>query len=73
IAKEIASIAEDTKVQIRNVRRDIIDKLKTMKKDGELTEDDLKHGEKKAQEQTDKFIKVVDQMSDKKKKEIMEI
>ena len=73
IAKEIASIAEDTKVQIRNVRRDTIDKLKAMKKDGELTEDDLKNGEKKTQDQTDKFIKVIDQMADKKKKEIMEI
>lgn len=73
IAKEIASIAEDTKVQIRNVRRDTIEKLKALKKDGELTEDDLKHGEKKVQEQTDKFIKIIDQMADKKKKEIMEI
>ena len=73
IAKEIAGIAEDTKVQIRNVRRDTIDKLKALKKDGELTEDDLKQGEKKAQEQTDKFIKLIDQMADKKKKEIMEI
>ena len=73
IAKEIAAIAEDTKVQIRNVRRDTIDKLKAMKKDGELTEDDLKNGEKKTQDHTDKFIKVIDQMADKKKKEIMEI
>ena len=73
IAKEIAGIAEDTKVQIRNVRRDTIDKLKALKKDGELTEDDLKQGEKKVQEQTDKFIKLIDQMADKKKKEIMEI
>lgn len=73
IAKEISGIAEDTKVQIRNVRRDAIEKLKGMKKSGELTEDDLKYAEKKAQELTDKFIKTVDEMSDKKKKEIMEI
>ena len=73
IAKDIASIAEDSKIQIRNVRRDTIDKLKTMKKEGDLTEDDLKQAEKKAQDHTDKFIKIVDQMADKKKKEIMEI
>lgn len=73
IAKDIAGISEDTKVQIRNVRRDTIEKLKAMKKDGELTEDDLKQGEKKAQEQTDKFIKQIDVIADKKKKEIMEI
>lgn len=73
IAKEISSMAEDCKVQIRNVRRDTIEKLKTMKKSGDLTEDDLKQGEKKVQDSTDKFIKNVDAVSDKKKKEIMEI
>lgn len=73
IAKDIAHIAEDTKVQIRNVRRDTIEKLKKMKKDGELTEDDLKEGEKKVQKSTDNFIKEVDSVADKKKKEIMEI
>lgn len=73
IAKDIARIAEDSKVQIRNVRRDTIEKLKKMKKDGELTEDDLKEGEKKVQKSTDKFIKEVDAVADKKKKEIMEI
>lgn len=73
IAKDIAHIAEDSKVQVRNVRRDTIEKLKDMKKKGDLTEDDLKHGEKKVQESTDKFIKEIDAISAKKKKEIMEI
>ena len=73
IAKDIARIAEDSKVQIRNVRRDTIEKLKAMKKSGELTEDDLKQGEKKVQEATDRFIKEIESIADKKKKEIMEI
>lgn len=73
IAKEIAHIAEDSKVQVRNVRRDTIEKLKKMKKDGDLTEDDLKEGEKKVQKSTDKFIKEIDEITAKKKKEIMEI
>ena len=73
IAKDIAHIAEDCKVQIRNVRRDTIEKLKKMKKSGELTEDDLDEGEKKVQKSTDKFIKEVDSIAEKKKKEIMEI
>ena len=73
IAKDISHIAEDTKVQIRNVRRDTIEKLKKMKKDGDLTEDDLKEGEKKVQKSTDNFIKEADSIADKKKKEIMEI
>ena len=73
IAKDIAHIAEDSKVQIRNVRRDTIEKLKKMKKNGELTEDDLEEGEKKVQKSTDKFIKKIDELTEAKKKEIMEI
>ena len=48
IVKDVQKIAEETKIQIRNVRRELIDKLKAMKKDGELTEDDLKQGEKES-------------------------
>lgn len=73
IVKDVQKIAEDTKVQVRNVRRDIIDKLKSMKKEGELTEDDLKQGEKKAQDLTDKFTKEIDSLSAAKQKEILEL
>ena len=73
IAKDIAHIAEDSKVQVRNVRRDTVEKLKKMKKNGDLTEDDLKDGEKQVQKSTDKFIKEIDSITEKKKKEIMEI
>lgn len=73
IVKEAAKMAEDTKVQIRNVRRETMDTLKKMKKEGELTEDDLKQAEKKVQDITDKFIKETDKVSEGKQKEIMEI
>lgn len=73
IVKDVQRIAEDTKIQIRNVRRDAIEKLKAMKKSGDLTEDDLKLGEKKAQDLTDKFIKNVDKISADKQKEILEM
>ena len=73
IVKDVQKISEDTKVQIRNVRRDTIEKLKTMKKGGELTEDDLKLAEKKTQELTDKFTKKVDSVSADKQKEILEL
>lgn len=73
IVKDVQKIAEDTKVQIRNVRRDTIDKLKSMKKSGELTEDDLKQGEKKTQDLTDKYIKNIDKISADKQKEILEL
>lgn len=71
IVKDVAKIAEGTKVQIRNVRRDTLDELKKMKKDGDLTEDDLKDGEKRAQDLTDKFIKKAEAISSDKQKEIM--
>lgn len=73
IVKDVQKIAEETKVQVRNVRRDTLDKLKAMKKSGELTEDDLKQGEKKTQDLTDKHIKNIDKISADKQKEILEL
>ncbi|MBQ4105339.1 MAG: ribosome recycling factor [Clostridia bacterium] len=73
IVKEISKNAEDTKVQVRNERRDAIDRLKKMKKNSEITEDDLEDGQEKIQKVTDKFIKNIDELCQKKQKEIMEI
>lgn len=73
LVKDIAKMAEETKISIRNVRRDAVEKLKTMKKSSEITEDDLKHMEKKTQKLTDKYIGIVDTITEDKKKEIMEI
>lgn len=71
--KEISKMAEESKVAVRAVRRDLMDKLKAQKKTGELTEDDLKQSEKQAQELTDKFCDKIDSAYEAKKKEIMEI
>ena len=73
IVKDVQKIAEDTKVQVRNVRRDTIEKLKAMKKSGEITEDDLKTAEKKTQDLTDKFTKKIDKTSADKQKELLEL
>lgn len=73
IVKDIAKMAEDAKVSIRNARRDAIDKLKKMKKDAEITEDDQKQAEKKIQDLTDKCCGEIETLSEKKQKEIMEI
>ncbi len=73
IAKEIGKMAEETKVSVRNVRRDAIDDIKEIKKNKEITEDDQRLGEKKVQEITDKYIKNIETMAEKKQKEIMEI
>ena len=73
IVKDVQKIAEDTKVQIRNVRREAIEKLKAMKKKSEITEDDLKNAEKKMQKLTDNFTKKVDETSAAKQKELLEL
>lgn len=73
LCKDVRNGAEGAKVAIRNIRRDAIEKLKTMKKNSEITEDDLKIGEEKVQKITDDFIKQVDGVSAKKEAEIMEI
>ncbi|MDD6395655.1 MAG: ribosome recycling factor [Acutalibacteraceae bacterium] len=73
LAKDVHKMGEDSKVAIRSIRRDAVDKLKTMKKNSEITEDDQKQGEKKIQDLTDKYCKQIDAMSADKTKEIMEI
>lgn len=73
IVKEVSKTAEDAKIAIRSIRRDAIDKLKAMKKDSSITEDDLKQAEKKMQDLTDKYVKKIDGIAADKDKEIMEL
>jgi ribosome recycling factor len=73
LCKEIKKLGEETKVAVRNVRRDSIEKLKAKKKASELTEDEVKDGEKKIQDLTDKFVAEIDKMVAEKDKEIMSI
>ncbi len=73
LVKETSKLAEEAKVAVRSIRRDGIEKLKDMKKKSEITEDDLKQAEKKAQELTDKYVKNIDACAADKEKEILEI
>ncbi len=73
LGKSIMKYGEDSKVAIRSIRRDAMDKLKDLKKKSEITEDDLKSAEKKMQDLTDKFCKEIDGIAAKKEKEIMEL
>jgi len=73
LTKDIAKMSEEAKVAVRSIRRDAIEKLKTMKKNSEISEDDLKLGEKKTQDLTDKYCKEIDGLFDKKQKENMEL
>lgn len=71
IVKDVSKMAEESKVALRSIRRDAIEKMKAMKKEGSLTEDDLKQGEKKIQDITDKNVKVIDERSAAKQKEVL--
>lgn len=73
MVKLVHKYAEEGKVAVRNVRRDVIETLKDMKKKSELTEDDLKSGEKDVQTITDKNIKEIDTLIAKKEKELLEV
>lgn len=73
IVKDVKKIAEDSKVAIRSIRRDAIEKLKGLKKANSITEDDQANGEKKVQTVTDKYCKEIDDLTAVKEKEILEI
>jgi len=75
--KELVKVAkkytEDSKIAIRNVRRDMNDMLKKMEKDKDISEDDKKRGESDVQKMTDDFVKESDDVLAAKEKEILEI
>jgi ribosome recycling factor len=73
LVKVARKMAEETKVVVRNIRREANDMLKDLKQEKEITEDDLFRSQEKVQEQTDTFISQVDSVCAVKEKEILEI
>ncbi len=73
LVKQVKKYSEEAKVSVRNVRRDAIEDYKAKKKNGEITEDDLKDIEKDIQNLTDKFVKEIDSITEDKEKEILEV
>jgi ribosome recycling factor len=73
LSKVVRSKAEEGRVAIRNVRRDVIEDLRAFEKDGEITKDDLHRGQEEAQKLTDRFISEMDEMLKVKEKELMEV
>ena len=73
LAKQVKKYGEDSKIAIRNIRRDAMEKFKSQKKKSEITEDDLKDAEKDMQKITDDFIKEIDVLTAKKEKELTDI
>lgn len=73
LVKNVKKAGEDAKVAIRSIRRDANDKIKTLKKDSTITEDEAKKAEDNIQKETDRFIKEIDKMVEAKEKEIMAV
>ncbi len=72
LIKIVKKKAEEGKIALRNIRREINEEIKKMEKEKKITEDDKYEGEKKVQELTDKFIKEIDELLKHKEKEILE-
>ena len=73
LVKLVKRVGEDSKVSVRNIRRDTNDKIKKLEKDHDISEDELHTRQDEVQKITDKYIKQVDEVIDAKEKEIMEI
>ena len=73
LLKLVKKIGEDAKIAIRNIRRDMIEKLRQAQKDGGITEDDLHRNEKEVQDITDDFIKQVDVIVADKETDVMTV
>ena len=73
LTKDISKRGEEAKVAIRNVRRDFMDELKKMKKNSEITEDDLRDGEEQLQKITDDYVKQAETAAKKKEQEVLSI
>lgn len=73
LTKLVKKTGENSKVALRNQRRDANDTIKKMHKANELTEDEVKQAEDKVQTITDKFVSQIDKLVEEKEKEIMEV
>ncbi|MDU1829520.1 ribosome-recycling factor, partial [Anaerococcus sp.] len=71
--KEVNKYGEDAKISIRNKRRDAMDEVKKSEKSGDITEDDRFSLEEELQNITDKYIKEVEVLAEKKNKELLSV
>lgn len=73
LTKDVKSVGENSKVVIRNIRRDANDTLKKQEKDSEISEDELRSLEKDVQDLTNKFVNIIDERVKEKEADIMEV
>jgi ribosome recycling factor len=73
LVKKIKRMGEEVKVAIRNIRRDANEEIKKLQKDGAISEDDMHRGTQEIQKETDRHVEEVDEILERKEKEILEI
>jgi len=73
LVKEIRKMSEEAKISIRSVRREGIDEAKAMQKESTITEDELKSAEEQIQKLTDKKTSLIDEITEKKEKEVLSV
>lgn len=73
LARHIKHEAEQSKVVVRGVRRDVLADLKDLLKDKEITEDEERKAQQSVQDLTDRFVEQIERISEEKQKEIMQI
>jgi ribosome recycling factor len=73
LVKQVKKVAEEFRVAIRNVRREANDTLKKQKKDKEISEDDMFNLQEEAQNETNSYVKQIDELTASKEKEVMEV
>ncbi len=73
LVKLVKNMAEDARIAVRNVRRDVIADLKELKKDGDISEDDERRAEEEVQKLTDSYVEKINELVHHKEQEILEI
>jgi ribosome recycling factor len=73
LVKVVRHLAEEGRVAVRNVRRDVMHDLKELVRDGEVGDDDERRAEERAQKLTDEHVKRIDELLKRKEEEIMEV
>jgi len=73
LVKVVSGRVEEARVSVRNIRRDAIKDMREFEEEKMISEDDLERGEKNVQEITDKYIEEIDELSEQKEQEILEV
>ncbi len=73
LVKQVHHRAEESRVAVRNVRRDGLEQVKKLDKDGHVSEEEVRRTQEKLQKLTDQYVRQVDEVSKKKEAEVMEV